>query len=67
MAEKDNRRVVTITLDDGTEVRRLVPVLPPDRRRPDWMNRLHTGATQGVRCRVCGVYHPPRRHPCCRS
>ena len=54
---QDNRRVVTIILDDGTEVRRLVPVMAPDRRRPDWVNRLHRGEIQGRNCPSCTVFH----------
>jgi hypothetical protein len=57
MAKKDTRRVVTIIHPDGTETRRLVAVCRPDRRRPDWVNRLTTGAVRGPPCRTCGVHH----------
>jgi hypothetical protein len=47
------RRVVTLTLPDGTTLRRLIKVCPPDQRRPDYANRLHTGHAR-VACVVCG-------------
>lgn len=57
MPKHDNRRVITIVHPDGTETRRVATVCRPDRRRPDWANRLHTGDIQGPECLRCAVHH----------
>jgi hypothetical protein len=57
----DNRKVVTITMPDGTVRRRLARLCKPDRRSSDYVNKVHLGDVQGRVCPRCGVHH---RGPC---
>lgn len=50
----DARKVVTLVLEDGTVVKRLAKVVAPDRRRPDFVNKVATGMVRPPRCRRCG-------------
>jgi hypothetical protein len=48
------RKVVALEMPDGTVVKRLIKVCRPDRRRPDYVNRLFTGGVDAPVCRRCG-------------